>query len=502
VNSLAGLLLLFLQLRVGAGLAGGVGARPALSLFLTAPACQGGPAPSPQGGSSPLPTGQTRPYPKREGSPEEGYALLRQLTSGAAEERRAAASRLIAARDASLVPGLVDTYFFIPRLQRAEALAVLTALTGERPGERYHDWVELVGRRQDLAPAPGYLAYKAGLFARLDPRYGKILDPKAPARIRPEEIVFGGVPVEGIPALDQPAHVAASAADYLTGSERVFGVSAGGETRAYPLRILDWHEMVNDVVGGEPVTLSYCTLCGSAVLFSTRAAEGRAYTFGTSGLLYRSNKLMIDRQTATLWNNLTGEPALGPLAGGAVRLPVLPLVVTTWGEWRHRHPGTTALALDREMERRWGFSYQPGAADRRRAGVSFPVWLKSGALDPKAEVFAVRLGDRAKAYPVELALKEKVINDQLGGEPLAVVADRQSGAVRAYRRGARTFAPATPTELVDAGGRRWEVGEDALVARGPGPAEPPLPRLPGHQAFWFAWYSFFPHAELYGAGPR
>src|SRR5206468_9057764 len=91
-------------------------------------------------------------------SSEEGYGLLRRLTSGSPEERTAAARALAAARDPSLVPGLVDAYFFLPRGQRAEALAALAALTGERPGERYHDWVELVGRRRDLAPKPGYLA--------------------------------------------------------------------------------------------------------------------------------------------------------------------------------------------------------------------------------------------------------------------------------------------------------------------------------------------------------
>src|SRR6185369_7988742 len=134
----------------------------------------------------------------------------------------------------------------------------------------------------------------------------------------------------------------------LSGSERVFGVSVKGEARAYPLRILDWHEMVNDVVGGEPVTLSYCTLCGSGVLYATRGADGSARTFGTSGLLYRSNKLMVDRQTRTLWSNLTGEAVLGPLAagpGGPARLALLPVVVTTWQEWRARHPATTVLAL-------------------------------------------------------------------------------------------------------------------------------------------------------------
>lgn len=441
-------------------------------------------------------------------SSEEGYGLLRRFLSSSAGERRAAARGLVEARDLSLVPGLVDTFFFLPKNQRAEALAALATLTGEKRSDRYHDWVEVVGRRADLAPKDGYLAYKAELFARIDPRYKAILYAGAPARIRPEEIVFGGVPVEGIPALDQPAHQGAAEATYLSDSERVFGVSVGGAQRAYPLRILDWHEMLNDVVGGEPVTLSYCTLCGSGVLYSTRTPAGGAYTFGTSGLLYRSNKLMIDRQTQSLWNNLTGEPAVGRLARSPVRLPVLPLTVTTWKEWRTRHPGTTVLALDREMERRWGFSYVPGAADRRRAGVSFPVWQKSGALDPKAEVYAVRLGDQAKAYPVARALEERVINDRLGGESLVVVADAESGAVRAYRGGGLAFAPgARAGELVDGEGRRWTVGEDSLTpetagGEAKGGEAKPLERLPGHQAFWFGWYSFFPHSELYGARPR
>jgi hypothetical protein len=432
-------------------------------------------------------------------SSEEGYGLLRRLMSESAGERRKAARALADSKDLSLLPGLVDAYFFLPKARRAEAHSALTALTGEKRSDRYHDWVELVGARENLVPKPGYLAWKAELFSRIDPRYKSILYDGAPSRIRLEEVVFGGVPVEGIPALDNPAHIPAAEAKYLNDSERVFGVSAGGEQRAYPLRILDWHEMANDVVGGEPVTLSYCTLCGSGVLYQTRTPSGQAYTFGTSGLLYRSNKLMIDRQTLSLVNNLTGEPAVGRLARSPVRLPVLPLTITTWKEWRERHPRTTVLALDREMERRWGFSYLPGAADRRRAGVSFPVWLKSGALDPKEEIYAVRLGEAAKAYPIERALKERVINDTLAGEALVVVADPESGAVRIYRRGGRTFAPGgNARELVDERGKRWSVEENSLVAEG----DSPLERLPGHQAFWFGWYSFFPRSELYGGPPR
>ena len=343
---------------------------------------------------------------------------------------------------------------------------------------------------------PGYLAWKAGLLARIDPRYKSLLYEGMPARLRVEEVVWGGVPVEGIPALDQPVHVPAARADYLSNGERVFGVSLGGETRAYPLRILDWHEMLNDEVGGQPVTLSYCTLCGSGVLYSTRAPGGGAYTFGTSGLLYRSNKLMVDRQTSTLWSNITGEPVMGRLADGGARLAVLPLTLTTWKDWRTRHPETTVLALD-DLKRRYPYDYKPGVADRKRAGVSFPSGPRSAALDPKAEIYAVRLGDRAKAYPVERALAERVINDRVGDEPVVVVGDRESGAVRVYRRGDRTFTFRLGG-LADGDGRHWTLGEDALVPEGDGPSAAPLPRLPGHQAFWFGWHAFFPGAELYG----
>lgn len=450
-------------------------------------------------------------------APAEGYGLVRDLLSSDRAVVRRAVGRLAEARDPAFVPAIVDALFFTPSGRRDPALTALLALTGERRGRRYLDWVEYVGSRTDLRPAPGYAAWKGSLLARIDPRFGELIHDGVAHRVRLEEIVWGGVRFEGIPALDRPRHVAAAEAGYLADSDLVFGVSAGGEHRAYPRRIVAWHEMANDVVGGQPVTLSYCTLCGSAVLYSGRLPGGQVVTFGTSGLLYRSNKLMADRSTGTLWLNLTGEAVVGALAGkGAAagdgrpaRLAMLPVTLTTWGAWRERHPDTTVLALEPERARRWGFDYSPGAADRAREGVSFPVWQKSDRLDPETEVYALRLGGSPKAYPVTALAARGVIDDTVGGEPVVLVSEPGSGAIRAYRRGAHRFrrpeggesepgaenAPAGG-RLEDERGRLWRLTEESLVPPD-GSGEPALERLPGHRAFWFGWYGFFPESAVW-----
>ena len=144
---------------------------------------------------------------------------------------------------------------------------------------------------------------------------------------------------DGIPALTNPAHVPAADATYLEDDELVFGVEIAGDARAWPLRILDWHEVLNDVVGGVPVTLAYCPLCGSGILYDARApGRDEPFVFGTSGLLYRSNKLMYDQATHSLWHQFTGRPVVGPLTGSGIELEVLPVAITSWRDWRAQHP--------------------------------------------------------------------------------------------------------------------------------------------------------------------
>jgi hypothetical protein len=211
----------------------------------------------------------------------------------------------------------------------------------------------------EVSAYQGYAGFLADLLAGIDPQFRRFVRAGVPHAVRLEEIAWGGVAVDGIPALDNPKMVAADAATYLNPDDLVFGVEINDDSRAYPLRILDWHEMANDVIGGVPVSLAYCTLCGAGILFEGRAAgRNRPFTFGSSGLLYRSNKLMYDRQTDTLWNQFTGRPAVGALVGSGIVLSPLPLALTSWTQWRERHPRTQVLALDTGFAR----DYRPGGA--------------------------------------------------------------------------------------------------------------------------------------------
>ncbi len=188
---------------------------------------------------------------------QNSYSVIVPLMSQEKELRQQAVETVVRLKDMSLIPGIVDAIFFTPKTARKELVSVLEALTGEKLGADYYAWVEYVGKRSDIRPGPGYAEWKVSLLSRIDPNYEKVLYPNVFTRIRLEEIVWGGVKLDGIPTLQLPQRILASEAKYLKDDEKVFGISIGPDHRAYPLRILSWHEMLNDVVAGEPITLSY-----------------------------------------------------------------------------------------------------------------------------------------------------------------------------------------------------------------------------------------------------
>ena len=182
--------------------------------------------------------------------------LMAELVDPDAAVRAGALRQIVQRREVGAIPGLIDILRFDLFLDSTVADA-LDRLTGQSLGHDWARWVEWLAERQDVRPHPAYAAWKAELFQRIDPAFGAFLYAGVKHRARLEEIQWGGVRKDGIPALTNPRHVTAGAATYLTPDELVLGLVVRGEARAYPLRIMDWHEMANDVVGGVSISIAY-----------------------------------------------------------------------------------------------------------------------------------------------------------------------------------------------------------------------------------------------------
>jgi hypothetical protein len=476
-----------------------VGLAPFLGLVAVLAAC----------GPSDLPTEAERP-PTRD-------PRLDALGGASADAARQAIASILADHDRRYTAAFIELLraaevgIASPAVGEASARA-LEALTGLELGDDWPAWVTWYAG-SDLEPPPGFIGWKGELLAGIDENFADLLYPGAPSTVRAEEIVWGGVAFEGIPALDRPATLAASEAVGLDPGEPVLGVELGGEARAYPLRILDWHEMVNDEVGGVAFSLAYCTLCGAGIAYRATAPGGAVYDFGSSGLLMRSNKLMVDRQTRSLWNQLTGRPVLGRLAESELRLERLPLVLTTWGDWLERHPKTRVLSFDTGTRR----PYHPGAAYGgyfASPGTMFPVRSHSTKLAPKTRIYAIEIDGVPKAYPVDVLTEHRVVHDTVNGVELVLLTARDAITVegRSVRGGPVTYEAGAPVRayraqglaftwkegaLLDGSGRAWSLEESALV----GPDGERLPREPGFLAYWFGWNAYHPRGLLYEIRP-
>ncbi len=253
-----------------------------------------------------------------------------------------------------------------------------------------------------------------------------------------EEILSGGPPKDGIPALTSPRLLAAKEARYLYPKDLVLGVEFGGEARAYPLRILVWHENANDEVGGVPISVTYCPLCNSAFVFDRRIG-GTVREFGVSGLLWNSNVLLYDRQPdpskESLWSQVKMAAVTGPAARAGLRMKFLPSELTTWREWTERHPTTTVLSDRTGYARNYGRSPYGSyfATDR----LMFPV--RGGRKSPerfrnKEPMVLVQVGEKLKAYAVRdvaaAAGEEGFIEDRVGDSRLRLIYVKPGDTVR------------------------------------------------------------------------
>ncbi len=232
-----------------------------------------------------------------------------------------------------------------------------------------------------------------------------------------EKIFSGGPPKDGIPAILNPKFESASEASWLKSTDLVTGVEIEGVFKAYPLRILVWHEVVNDKVGNKPIMVSYCPLCGSTLIFD-REVDSEELTFGISGLVYQSDVLFYDHQNLSLWSQLEMKAISGPKAG--TEMEVLPSVLATWSEWKKKHPNTLVLSRDTGFSR--DYDNMPYGGYESSTNLMFPVENSDGRYHPKEKVLVVISSDNvAKAYAFkELSKVKTPLNDKVGLDEITI----------------------------------------------------------------------------------
>ena len=322
------------------------------------------------------------------------------------------------------------------------------------------------------------------------------------------ELLSGGPPPDGIPAIDRPKFLAADYVDFLEDEEPVLAIEIGDDARAYPLQVMTWHEIVNDTVDGVPVAVTYCPLCNTAIAYGRRLGD-RVLDFGTSGMLYNSALVMYDRQTESLWSHFTAEGIVGHLAGQ--ELEVYPVAIVAWADWREAHPDGLVLSRDTGHDRDYGRNPYPGYDD-----IDSPAFLFEGEVDgrlaAKERVIGIERGGEAVAVRADELAEAGVVEVEIGGDTLVVWLDPGTASaldspVLAEGRDVGATGVFVPVvdgqeltfERTDAGfvddqtGSRWNVLGDALDGPLAGRALEPVVHV---DTFWFAWGAFQPDTHI------
>ncbi|MBI2233293.1 MAG: DUF3179 domain-containing protein [Candidatus Aenigmarchaeota archaeon] len=306
------------------------------------------------------------------------------------------------------------------------------------------------------------------------------------ASVNPAEILSGGPPKDGIPSIDSPKFENVAEADkWLNDDDLVLGLSFNGAVKAYPHRILNWHEIVNDFANNTPIAVTYCPLCRTGIVYE-RIINGETVEFGTSGKLYKSDLVMYDRKTETYWSQVLGQGIKGDLAG--VKLKAIPVDTVRWKDWRAQHPDTLVLSRDTgfptylttgryDIVDLYGTD-RPGFSG---IGVSFT----DTRLPSNSIVYGIVINGKAKAYE-EQAIKSAVaINDNVGGQKVLVLWDQSLATGRIYHSPG-DFSIKNGI-LTDSSGKIWTIEELDRV----------LARVDSFPHFWFAWAAFYPDTKLY-----
>lgn len=274
--------------------------------------------------------------------------------------------------------------------------------------------------------------------------------------VDPEKILSGGPPKDGIPSIDEPNFVSVEEADkWIKDDELVLALDFKGVERVYPLQILVWHEIVNDRVGGEPLAITYCPLCGSGIAYK-RLIDGEEVEFGTSGKLYNSNLVMYDRKTNSYWTQIDGLAIVGELTGKQLEAVSIDTVV--WRDWKKAHPNADVLSQETGFSRAYG--RDPYGNYYEDSFVLFPLENEDNRIHAKTVIFGIEVNGKFKAYTEDDLKNQPVVKDTVGG--VEIVVERN---------------PDGTVEITEA-----HSGKEIVKERD----------------FWFAWYAFHPETQLYG----
>jgi hypothetical protein len=323
------------------------------------------------------------------------------------------------------------------------------------------------------------------------------------------EISPGGPPRDGIPPLDHPKfEVIAQADTWLKPAEPVLALEVGGDARAYPLQILIWHEIANDVAGGVPVTVTFCPLCNTGIAFDRRV-DGRTLDFGTTGNLRDSDLVMWDRQTESWWQQITGDAIVGELTGK--RLAVLPATTVSWSEFRRRYPQGQVLSRETGFLRDYGRNPYVGYDQIDQPPFLFPG-TPDGRLPPMERVVAVSLNGEDLAVPYGVLQQRRVVEDKMGGRKIvvlyqpgttsaldgaAIATSRDVGAAAVYEAAVDgrdlTFRWQGDAFADNETGTHWTLLGQGTIGPLAGKRLAPVPHV---IPFWFAWAAFKPSTRI------
>ncbi|MGY5875179.1 MAG: DUF3179 domain-containing protein [Candidatus Thorarchaeota archaeon] len=307
-------------------------------------------------------------------------------------------------------------------------------------------------------------------------------------------IKSGGPPPDGIPPIENPIYWSVEDANtYLADSDIVFGFIYNGSVYAYPQRILVWHEIVNEEMAGDPISITYCPLTGSCIAYHG-TLDGNGTTFGTSGKLINSNLVMYDRETESYWPQVLSQAITGSYRG--FKLEKLQTIWTTWGLWKTAYPETLVLSEDtgyiRNYYRDPYGSYDNLDSYYYQGQPFFPVLNTDDRLGPKTPVVAIHVNGYQAAVEKSYLATAKVVNIQMGNSSYVLFYDSSLKTANSYYshvQGEDLLFSLSNGNIVDNVGRIWSV--DGTSSYGA------LASVVNIDVMWFAWVAFFPDTGLY-----